>query len=194
MLRRGDPLWDAVWKNQYEEVSRLLDAGANPNDVMIEDVGSIDHGSPLLHVAVLMGSYATALSLIAHGACVNSLDDRGYSPLLQACTNPASVGSAKTIEALVAAGAEVSIPFPPSLFLRGHVADKSALDLAAHHTQVAFRRADQQANSETLDTAQAMLKAVQALINAGAKTTSRASQVSLTKVLARGPYVRGLPG
>lgn len=73
--RLDDQLWEAFGKSDKPEMRRLLKAGANPN--------SRRDGSTLLHVFA-RGNYNTDLEegdiLVNHGADINALDARWWTP------------------------------------------------------------------------------------------------------------------
>lgn len=68
------PLLVAVEANDYEMVSRLISAGANPNALTSKNL-------PLITIALQEGMLESAKALIAGGASVNVGDDVAPSPL-----------------------------------------------------------------------------------------------------------------
>ena len=83
------PFLIAVWKNDRNEIYRLVNKGADPNQTTGEGYGAI-------HVAIFSGNIDLILDLISLGTYVDLLDEEGNTPVHIA----AMMGSREGIRAL----------------------------------------------------------------------------------------------
>ena len=90
----------AASKGDVARLKSILAHGADPN-------ASLKGHAPL-HVAVKAGKAEAIAALVAAGAAINSLDERGCTPLMVACSVGLSKGSTSAI-ALVELGADVNV-------------------------------------------------------------------------------------
>ena len=91
------PLHWAAYRDELDEVTRLLAAGAKPdvaNDLAITP----------LHLASVNGNAAIARALVEKGAKVNAESATGVTPLMEAARS----GSLAVVELLLARGADVN--------------------------------------------------------------------------------------
>lgn len=91
------PLVFAVMNNRVETTRLLLKRGADPNLRF--------DGAPLVTKAILGGNKTIIGLLIARGAQVNTVDDKGKSPLMHA----AEKGDLATVRTLIAKGADLNL-------------------------------------------------------------------------------------
>lgn len=91
-------LTDAILKQDKVQVEKLLKSGANPNQA--------DDRWPPLHYAVQLGNLEIARVLLAAGADVGQVDQRGRTALFDAATSPHTF---EMTELLLQAGADPNV-------------------------------------------------------------------------------------
>lgn len=128
-------LYGAVAQHDLELVTRLLDAGADPNDGeslyhavaspacvrLLLERGARPAGTNALAHAIDQGNLASVRALLAHGADPNEITGQGHPPLIDALRARAS---ADVVQALLDAGADAQVRAPD-----GHGAYVYALSL-----------------------------------------------------------------
>jgi len=121
-------LWSAVFNGRLHDVIAALDAGADPNDALVDtgitliyvasqlgytrivtvllnkgaiiDLATLDGGTAL-YIAIQCNQFDTVTTLIAAGANINHITNEGATPLLMA----ARQGHVNLVTAFLAAGA-----------------------------------------------------------------------------------------
>jgi ankyrin repeat protein len=86
---KEDQLGKAVLRGSRPRVRELLQSGANPNAAMLTargPRGRKTRGTPLM-AAASEGLTEIVAELLAHGACVDQTDERGWTALLCAAEN-----------------------------------------------------------------------------------------------------------
>ena len=80
----------------------------NPDDESKSDASDYELENPLrpLHIAAIEGKPRMARALIENGACVDSADSKGKTPLFYACTK----GNFEVVEVLIELGADINKP------------------------------------------------------------------------------------
>ncbi len=84
------------------EISKLLAAGANPNELD-------EAGDTALHIAALQGHLDVVNALLEAGADANAKDANGWTPIFKGVYNhELDCGFAPVVQALIDAGADVN--------------------------------------------------------------------------------------
>jgi ankyrin repeat protein len=98
MLTKNQKLIRAVYKSNYDEITRLLQNGADINS------STKSHETPVLSIAIERNDITAIHLLLEHAPNVNKSDKNGHTPLMFACMNN---DLTPVVEDLVSRGANV---------------------------------------------------------------------------------------
>ena len=99
LLTKNQKLIRAVYKSNYEEITRLLQNGADINS------SNKEHDKPVLSIAIERNDIPAIHLLLEHAPDVNKSDKNGHTPLMFACMNN---DLTPIVEELVSRGAIIS--------------------------------------------------------------------------------------